>query len=72
MQIIERRNASYVGNYVHKDTYTAVGVSQFGKKLFEITVGNYESEFESLAKKIEQMKGMPSLSLHYGFEGCHA
>jgi len=26
---------------VHKDTHTAVGVSPFGEKLFELTVGNY-------------------------------
>ncbi len=69
MQTIERRNALYVGIDVHKDTHTAVGVTPFGEKLFEITVGNYASDFESLAKKVEQMKG--TLSPYYGLEDCH-
>ena len=38
----------FVGIDVHKDTHTAVGISPYGEKLFEITVGNYKEDFETL------------------------
>lgn len=59
----------FVGVDVHKDTHTAVGVSPFGEKLFEITVGNYKKDFEMLTSKVNEMKG--ALSPYFGLEDCH-
>ena len=65
----EKQKCLYVGIDVHKDTHTAVGVSPFGEKLFEITVGNYKKDFENLSKKVNKMKG--ALSPYFGLEDCH-
>ena len=59
----------FVGIDVHKDTHTAVGISPYGEKLFEITVGNYKKDFEVLTKKVTDMRGM--FSPYYGLEDCH-
>lgn len=59
----------FVGIDVHKDTHTAVGVSPFGEKMFEITVGNYKKDFEVLTEKVKEISG--SLSPYYGLEDCH-
>ena len=56
----------FVGIDVHKDTHTAVGISPYGEKLFEITVGNYKQDFENLTNKVEEMKG--ALSPYIGIE----
>jgi len=56
----------YVGIDVHKDTHTAVGISPYGEKMFEITVGNYKEDFENLKEKVEEMKGV--LSPYIGLE----
>src|SRR3989344_5599532 len=65
----EKRQTMFVGIDVHKDTHTAVGISPFGEKLFELTVGNYKKDFESLTKKVTEVSG--SLSPYYGLEDCH-
>jgi len=65
----EKQQTMFVGIDVHKDTHTAVGVSPFGEKLFEITVGNYKKDFEVLVKKVVEMKGQ--LSPYFGLEDCH-
>lgn len=65
----EKRQTMFVGIDVHKDTHTAVGVSPFGEKLFELTVGNYKKDFENLTKKVDEMKG--TLSPYFGLEDCH-
>ena len=65
----ERQQTLFVGIDVHKDTHTAVGVSPWGEKLFEITVGNYKKDFEALTRKVEEMKG--ALSPYFGLEDCH-
>src|SRR3989339_1666372 len=62
----QKRQTMFVGIDVHKDTHTAVGISPFGEKLFEITVGNYKKDFENLTNKVEEMKGM--LSPYIGIE----
>lgn len=64
-----RSQTLYVGIDVHKETHTAVGVSPYGEKLFEFTIGNYQKDFESLASKVEGLKG--SLSPYFGLEDCH-
>lgn len=65
----QKRQTLFVGIDVHKDTHTAVGVSPFGEKLFEITVGNYKKDFESLTTKVEEMRG--ALSPYFGLEDVH-
>lgn len=69
MTIQERQRTLFVGIDVHKDTHTAVGVSPYGEKLFEITVGNYKKDFEDLIKKVKEESG--TLSPYYGLEDCH-
>lgn len=65
----QRQQTLFVGVDVHKDTHTAVGVSPFGEKLFEITIGNYKKDFEALTDKVAEMKGL--LSPYFGLEDCH-
>jgi transposase len=65
----ERQHAMFIGVDVHKETHTVVGVSPFGEKLFELTVGNYRQDFEMLTKKVEEERGM--LSPYFGLEDCH-
>ena len=69
MTIQEKQQTLFVGIDVHKDTHTAVGVSPFGEKLFEITIGNYKKDFEVLTAKVDEMKG--TLSPYFGLEDCH-
>ena len=66
MTTAQKQNCMFVGIDVHKDTHTAVGISPFGEKLFEITVGNYSPDFKQLEEKVEEMKGM--LSPYIGLE----
>ena len=69
MSTCVRSQTLFVGVDVHKETHTAVGVSPFGEKLFEIKIGNYPKDFDSLASKVEKLKG--SLSPYFGLEDCH-
>ena len=62
----QRQNCLFVGIDVHKDTHTAVGISPFGEKLFEVTVGNYNPDFKVLEAKVEEHKGR--LSPYIGLE----
>lgn len=62
----QKQNCLYIGIDVHKDTHTAVGISPFGEKMFEITVGNYKKDFENLINKVEESKGI--LSPFFGLE----
>lgn len=64
-----RSQTLFVGVDVHKETHTAVGVSPFGEKLFEVKIGNYEGDFSSLVSKVETFKG--ALSPYFGLEDCH-
>lgn len=64
----EKTSCMYVGIDVHKDTHTAVGISPYGEKIFEITVGNYKNDFKTLKEKVEEMKGV--LSPYIGLEDC--
>ena len=56
----------FIGIDVHKDTHTAVGISPYGEKLFEITVGNYKEDFEKLTEKVKEHRGV--LSPFFGLE----
>jgi hypothetical protein len=51
MQTIHRSQTLFVGIDVHKDTHTAVGLTPFGEKVFEIEIGNEAEDFISLVKK---------------------
>lgn len=66
MTTAQKQSCMFVGIDVHKDTHTAVGISPYGEKLFEITVGNYQKDFENLTNKVEEMKGV--LSPYIGIE----
>ena len=66
MTTAQKQNCMFVGIDVHKDTHTAVGISPWGEKLFEITVGNYKQDFENLTNKVEEAKG--TLSPFFGLE----
>lgn len=69
MNTCVRSETLYIGVDVHKETHTAVGVSPYGEKLFELTIGNYPKDFASLASQVETSKGM--LSPYFGLEDCH-
>jgi transposase len=56
----------FVGIDVHKDTHTAVGISSYGEKMFEITVGNYKEDFENLDEKVKEHSSV--LSSYIGIE----
>ena len=62
MQTCERAKTLFVGVDVHKDTHTAVGLSPFGEKLFELTIGNYPQDFAELAKRVSVVAETANLS----------
>ena len=62
----EKQSCMFVGIDVHKDTHTAVGISPYGEKMFEITVGNYQEDFEKLNLKVKEHSGV--LSPYIGLE----
>lgn len=66
-----RSETLFVGVDVHKDTHTAVGVSPFGEKLFELTVGNYEKDFTLLSEQVRHVAHDAGLSPTFGLEDCH-
>ena len=68
----DRKMTMFVGVDVHRDTHTAVGVSPFGEKLFELTVGNYEKDFRMLTSRVEEVGRQAMLSPYYGLEDCHS
>lgn len=68
MTLAEKQQTMFVGVDVHKDSHTAVAVSPFGEKLFELTFGNYQKDFETLSSRIE--KESKTLSPFFGLEDC--
>ena len=66
----EKQRTLFVGIDVHKDTHTAVGISPFGEKLFELTVGNYQKDFDDLSRRIREVGAVSSLSPFVGLEDC--
>jgi len=70
MQACERAKTLFVGVDVHKDTHTAVGLSPFGEKLFELTIGNYPRDFAELIEKVRLTGQNSSLSPRIGLEDC--
>ena len=66
----EKQRTLFVGIDVHKDTHTAVGVSPFGEKLFETTIGNYQKDFDALSDRIRREGVASSLAPFIGLEDC--
>lgn len=70
MQTCERAKTLFVGVDVHKDTHTAVGLSPFGEKLFELTIGNYPQDFAELTERVRVAAKTANLSPRIGLEDC--
>ena len=68
----DRKTTLFVGVDVHRDTHTAVGLSPFGERLFELTVGNYEKDFRLLTEKVGEVSRSTMLSPFYGLEDCQS
>lgn len=72
MQIINRSQTLFVGIDVHKDTHTAVGLSPFGEKVFEMTIGNEAVDFISLVEKTKEEARIANLTPSFGLEDVHS
>jgi len=68
MTTLEKQNCLYVGIDVHKDTHTAVGISPFGEKLFEVTIGNYKSDFLVLENIMRHRVSHKVLIIHLAWQ----
>ena len=68
----ERQRTLFVGVDVHKDTHTAVGVSPFGDKVFERTIGNMDADFASLVERAHEEARLAKLSPRFGLEDVHS
>ncbi len=66
------RSTLFVGVDVHKDTHTAVGLSPFGEKVFEMTIGNEASDFISLVERTRQEAKSAGLIPSFGLEDVHS
>src|SRR3989344_5925556 len=72
MQTPSIRSTMFVGVDVHKDTHTAVGLSPYGEKLFEMTVGNEEADFIALVEKTKSEAESAGLIPSFGLEDVHS
>src|SRR3989338_7238049 len=72
MQTIHRSRTLFVGVDVHKDTHTAVGLSPFGEKVFEMTIGNEAEDFISLIEKTKVEAEKSGLVPSFGLEDVHS
>ena len=72
MQTVNRRETLFVGVDVHKDTHTAVGLSPFGEKIFEMTIGNEAEDFISLVEKTKVEAKKSGLVPSFGLEDVHS
>lgn len=72
MQTVNRSQTLFVGVDVHKDTHTAVGLTPFGEKVFEMTIGNKAEDFISLIEKTKNEAERIMLIPHFGLEDVHS
>jgi transposase len=72
MQTIHRSQTLFVGVDVHKDTHTAVGLTPFGEKIFEMTIGNEAEDFISLVEKTKVEAEKAGLVPSFGLEDVHS
>lgn len=72
METFNRSQTLYVGIDVHKDTHTAVALSPFGEKIFEMTISNEGSDFVSLVEKTKAEAIKIGLTPSFGLEDVHS
>ena len=72
MNTCERSKTLFVGVDVHKDTHTAVGLSPFGEKIFEMKIGNEAVDFVSLIERARGEAERTGLSPSFGLEDVHS
>ena len=68
----EKQSTMFIGVDVNKDTHTAVGLSPFGEKVFEMTIGNEVKDFISLVEKTEVEANKTGLIPSFGLEDVHS
>lgn len=68
MPTIDRSKTLFIGVDVHKETHTAVGLSPFGEKIFEMTIGNKRDDFRSLMFRSHTEAKRQKLVPHFGLE----
>ncbi len=68
----KKQRTLFVGVDVHKDTHTAVGLSPFGEKLFEMKIGNEHADFISLVEKTKVEAKKIGLVPSFGLEDVHS
>lgn len=72
MQTANCSQTLFVGIDVHKDTHTAVGLSPFGEKVFEMKIGNEAEDFISLVEKTRVEAAHVGLTPCFGLEDVHS
>lgn len=72
MQTVNRSQTLFVGVDVHKDTHTAVALSPYGERVFEMTIGNEAEDFISLVEKTKVEAERVGLVPHFGLEDVHS
>mgnify|MGYP001596144735 CR=1 FL=1 len=72
MQTRIRSRTLFVGVDVHKDTHTAVALSPFGEKIFEMKIGNEAVDFVSLIQRAREEAERTGLSPSFGLEDVHS
>ena len=72
MQTNTRSQTLFVGVDVHKDTHTAVALSPFGEKVFEMVIGNEAEDFISLVEKTKVEAEKSGLVPSFGLEDVHS
>ena len=72
MPTVNRLQTLFVGIDVHKDTHTAVAISPFGEKVFEMKIGNEAEDFISLIEKTKVEASRAGLIPSFGLEDVHS
>jgi len=72
MNTCERSKTLFVGVDVHKDTHTAVGLTPYGEKIFEMKIGNEAADFTSLIERAQGEAERTGLSPSFGLEDVHS
>lgn len=69
---MNRSQILFVGIDIHKDTHTAVALTPFGEKVFEMKIGNEVADFISLVEKTKQEAARVGLTPSFGLEDVHS
>src|SRR3989344_5476516 len=62
----------FVGVDVHKESHTAVGLTAFGDKIFEVTISDRASAFASLVAQANAAADQENLTARFGLEDVHS